>query len=111
MRVPQVMVGGAGGDHCAPNDAAFLEFARSLPTPELADAIEVATPLSPLVGFKSTANVRRFYDKAWPPFQLPVPHCFLRNFCGDVCRVLERFHSSMDDDCTVLCQRTQAACL
>lgn len=54
---------GIGEKHQPPNDdAAFLDFARSLPSPIIADAIEDAEPISPAYGYRRTANRRRHYD-------------------------------------------------
>lgn len=54
---------GIGPKHQPPNDPeAFLDFARSLPSPVIADAIENAEPLSPAYGYRRTANRRRHYD-------------------------------------------------
>jgi 2-polyprenyl-6-methoxyphenol hydroxylase-like FAD-dependent oxidoreductase len=42
-----VSLPGYFGDHCPTDDAGFLEFARSLPVPDLHDAIAGAEPLTP----------------------------------------------------------------
>ncbi len=55
---------GIGADNQPPNDAeAFQEFARSLPSPTIANALENAEPISPAYGYRRTANRRRHYDK------------------------------------------------
>ena len=55
---------GIGDKHQPPNDPeAFLRFARSLPSPIIADAIENAEPISPAYGYRRTANRRRHYDR------------------------------------------------
>ncbi|MDQ3386623.1 MAG: FAD-dependent monooxygenase [Actinomycetota bacterium] len=54
---------GIGADNQPPNDPeAFQEFARSLPSPTIADALEDAEPISPAYGYRRTANRRRHYD-------------------------------------------------
>jgi 2-polyprenyl-6-methoxyphenol hydroxylase-like FAD-dependent oxidoreductase len=54
---------GGGGDYPPIDPDGFLAFARSLPTPLFADAMESAEPLSNPVGYRNTANVRRQYDR------------------------------------------------
>jgi 2-polyprenyl-6-methoxyphenol hydroxylase-like FAD-dependent oxidoreductase len=58
-----VTLGGYLDDHVSPNDAAFLEFARSLPTSEIFDVIRSTEPLSPLRQYKFTTNLRRHYEE------------------------------------------------
>ncbi len=59
-----VVMIGIGEDDQPPNDAAaFPAFARSLPSPIIADAIEEAEPVSPAYGYRRTANRRRHYEK------------------------------------------------
>ncbi len=54
---------GIGEKHQPPNDdAAFLDFAHSLPSPIIAEAIKNAEPISPAYGYRRTANRRRHYD-------------------------------------------------
>ncbi|MGB3681284.1 MAG: hypothetical protein WA990_02240 [Rubrobacteraceae bacterium] len=63
-----VMIG-IGEGHQPPTDPdSFLDFARSLPSPVIAEAIETAEPASPVYGYRRTANRRRHYDrmKAFP---------------------------------------------
>src|SRR5262249_32208590 len=56
-----------GGDgHYPPTDEqGFLEFAGTLRTPLLAQAIARAEPLSEIVCTRATANRRRHYEKLW----------------------------------------------
>jgi hypothetical protein len=65
-----VSLGGAGGgQHRPPTDeTGFLEFARSLRSPLIYDAIRQAEPLSEISGYQRTANCRRHYEKLrrWP---------------------------------------------
>ena len=54
---------GIGADNQPPKDPeAFQEFARSLPSPTIADALENAEPISPAYGYRRTANRRHRYD-------------------------------------------------
>lgn len=59
------MVGLGGGSHDhPPNDLeGYLEFARSLPTPELYNAIKNATPLSDIHHYSGNENRLRAYDR------------------------------------------------
>ncbi|MEA2640406.1 MAG: hypothetical protein QOF51_1800 [Chloroflexota bacterium] len=59
---------GAGRDYPPTDEAGFLEFARSLPTPLFYDAIKDAEPISPIVGTRSTSNIWRHYESLprWP---------------------------------------------
>jgi 2-polyprenyl-6-methoxyphenol hydroxylase-like FAD-dependent oxidoreductase len=52
------------GTDCPPTDeAGFLEFARSLRSPVLYDAISEAEPLTPVRGFRRTDNRLRHYEE------------------------------------------------
>jgi 2-polyprenyl-6-methoxyphenol hydroxylase-like FAD-dependent oxidoreductase len=50
------------GDHPPDDEAGFLDFARSLPVPDVHAAIRDAEPLSPIVLHKFPANLRRHYE-------------------------------------------------
>lgn len=63
---------GRGRDYPPTDEAGFMEFASSLRSPIIREAIEDAEPLSPIHGFRQTANRRRHYEKL--PRQ---PHNFL----------------------------------
>jgi 2-polyprenyl-6-methoxyphenol hydroxylase-like FAD-dependent oxidoreductase len=63
---------GRGGDYPPTDEAGFMEFVSSLRSPIIRDAIENAEPLSPIHGFRQTANRRRYYERL--PRQ---PHNFL----------------------------------
>ncbi|MFI1282085.1 FAD-dependent oxidoreductase [Streptomyces sp. NPDC020858] len=57
------------GEHAPPTkDEDFLDFARSLRSPALYDALREATPLTSATGFRSTANEWRHYERMdrWP---------------------------------------------
>ncbi|CAA9445798.1 MAG: putative secreted protein [uncultured Rubrobacteraceae bacterium] len=58
---------GLGGDYPPTDGEAFLEFARSLPSPAIHDAIKSAEPVSPVYGYRRTANRRRLYEKVRLP--------------------------------------------
>jgi 2-polyprenyl-6-methoxyphenol hydroxylase-like FAD-dependent oxidoreductase len=59
---------GAGGDYGPTGEEEFLAFAKGLRDPVLYEAIRDAEPLSPIRGFRRTANHRRHYERlpAWP---------------------------------------------
>ncbi|HEX4420124.1 MAG TPA: hypothetical protein VH165_19550, partial [Kofleriaceae bacterium] len=54
---------GGGGDYPPADDAEFLEFARTLPTPRFYDAIRNATPVSPVRVYRATENRWRQYHR------------------------------------------------
>ena len=54
---------GLGGDYPPTRGDAFLEFARTLPSPAIYDAIKNAEPISPVYGYRRTANRRRRYER------------------------------------------------
>jgi 2-polyprenyl-6-methoxyphenol hydroxylase-like FAD-dependent oxidoreductase len=58
-----VSLGGYMGEQVPGDDAGFLEFARSLPKPELFLAIKDAEPLSPIIPYQFSANLRRHYEE------------------------------------------------
>ncbi len=59
---------GAGRDYAPTGEEEFLEFARSLRSPVLYEAIRDAEPLTPITAFRRTANHRRHYERlaTWP---------------------------------------------
>ena len=63
-----VTLQGAGGDHPPTDEHGFLDFARSLRSPAIFEAIRDAKALTPAVAFANTANRRRHYEKMrrWP---------------------------------------------
>jgi 2-polyprenyl-6-methoxyphenol hydroxylase-like FAD-dependent oxidoreductase len=65
---------GAGHDLPPTDEAGFMEFARSLHTPMLHDAIRDAVPLTPVTGYRATENRLRHYEKLsrWPENLLVV---------------------------------------
>lgn len=58
-----VTLTGRFGDHAPTDEAGFLEFARSLPTPELYQLMKNAEPLSEIVAYKYPASRRRHYEQ------------------------------------------------
>jgi 2-polyprenyl-6-methoxyphenol hydroxylase-like FAD-dependent oxidoreductase len=63
------LVGGAR-DYPPTDEAGFLEFAASLRSPLLHDTIRTAEPLSPIWGYRRTANRWRHYEKLAMPGRL-----------------------------------------
>jgi 2-polyprenyl-6-methoxyphenol hydroxylase-like FAD-dependent oxidoreductase len=63
-----VSLSGGGRDYPSTDEAAFLEFARSLPTPMLYDVLKAAEPLTPIAGHRGTENRLRHYERMprWP---------------------------------------------
>jgi 2-polyprenyl-6-methoxyphenol hydroxylase-like FAD-dependent oxidoreductase len=59
---------GVGDDHPPTSDAGFLEFARTLRSPVLYEAIRDAVPLTPVHSFRVPDSRRRRFDKMrrWP---------------------------------------------
>jgi 2-polyprenyl-6-methoxyphenol hydroxylase-like FAD-dependent oxidoreductase len=58
-----VTLAGATRDYPPIDAGGFLDFARSLPTPVLYDAIHDAAPITSIFGYRRTENVRRYYEK------------------------------------------------
>ena len=58
-----VTLGGMHGDHAPADEQGFLEFARSLPAPDVYNLISRAEPLSEIVLHKFPASLRRHYEK------------------------------------------------
>src|SRR5215207_5783483 len=54
---------GGGRDYPPVDEEGFLEFARSLPSPVIYDAIKGAEPLTPVRGHRATENRRRHYER------------------------------------------------
>lgn len=55
-------LGGWVGDHPPADEEGFLEFARSLPAPDIYDFITRAEPLTGIVPYKFPSNLRRRYE-------------------------------------------------
>jgi 2-polyprenyl-6-methoxyphenol hydroxylase-like FAD-dependent oxidoreductase len=58
-----VNVAGVMRDYPPTDDEGFLQFAKSLSSPEIYNAIKNARPLTGIRGFRRTANRLRHYDK------------------------------------------------
>jgi 2-polyprenyl-6-methoxyphenol hydroxylase-like FAD-dependent oxidoreductase len=54
---------GGDGDYPPVDEVGFLDFARSLRSPALYEAIADAEPLTPIVGHRATENRLRHYDR------------------------------------------------
>lgn len=59
----QVTLFGVAKDYPPTGEEAFLEYARSLASPRLYEAIKHATPVSPIYGYRNTVNRMRHYEK------------------------------------------------
>ncbi len=57
-----VTLSGVGGDYPPTDEAGFMDFARSLRTPMLYEAIKDAEPISDISGYRDTENRRRHYE-------------------------------------------------
>lgn len=66
---------GGGRDYPPADDEGFLEFARSLASPVMFDAIKDAEPLTPVRSHRATKNRRRHYERLrrQPPPARPPP--------------------------------------
>ncbi len=62
-----VTLGGYGRDFPPIDHQGFLEFARSLPSPKLSEAIQHTEPVSPIYAHRATANRMRHYEKTMLP--------------------------------------------
>ncbi len=58
-----VTLGGYLGDRPPPDEAGYIEFARSLPKPEIFEVIKGAEPLTLLTPYQFSANLRRHYEE------------------------------------------------
>src|SRR5262249_25039846 len=58
-----VTLGGCLGCRPPMDEAGYIEFARSLPKPEIFEVIKAAEPLTPLAPYQFTANLRRHYEE------------------------------------------------
>jgi 2-polyprenyl-6-methoxyphenol hydroxylase-like FAD-dependent oxidoreductase len=58
-----VTLGGWGGDHAPTEEAAYLDFARQLPAPDVYNVISREEPLSDILVHKFPASLRRHYEK------------------------------------------------
>jgi 2-polyprenyl-6-methoxyphenol hydroxylase-like FAD-dependent oxidoreductase len=58
-----VTLSGIGGDYPPTDEIGFLQFARSLRSPDIYQAIKDAHPLSPAYGYRRTENHHRHFEK------------------------------------------------
>jgi 2-polyprenyl-6-methoxyphenol hydroxylase-like FAD-dependent oxidoreductase len=56
-------MGGWLGDHAPLDEASFLEYARSLPAPDIYNVISQAEPISEVIPHKFPYSLRRHYEK------------------------------------------------
>ncbi|MBW5482678.1 FAD-dependent oxidoreductase [Streptomyces bambusae] len=63
-----VTLAGTRGGEPPTDDDSFIDFARGLRHPVIADLLERAEPLGPVQGSRSTVNRRRYYERleTWP---------------------------------------------
>lgn len=54
---------GSNRDYPPPDETGFLDFARSLRSPLLYEAIKTAQPLTPIYTYRGTGNHRRYYEQ------------------------------------------------
>lgn len=57
-----VTLGGVFGDHPPTDDEGFLEYARSLPVPDLYNVIKDLEPAGPILVYKMPSNLRHRYE-------------------------------------------------
>lgn len=58
-----VTLGGGDRDYPPADETGFVDFARTLPTPLIYDAIKDAKPLTPISSYRGTENRLRHYDR------------------------------------------------
>jgi hypothetical protein len=58
-----VSLGGWHGHHAAASEQGFVDFAKSLPAPDIYDIITSSIPLSEIVHYKFPASLRHHYEK------------------------------------------------
>jgi len=57
------MMAGMNKDYPPTDEAGFIEYVKSLPTPALYEAIKDAKPISPIYGYRYDGSRRRHYEK------------------------------------------------
>lgn len=58
-----VSLGGYLGDQAPTDDAGFIDFARSLPKPDIFEVVRHAEPIGPLLPYHFNASLRRHYEE------------------------------------------------
>jgi 2-polyprenyl-6-methoxyphenol hydroxylase-like FAD-dependent oxidoreductase len=58
-----VSMGGWAGDHAPTDPAGFLEYARTMPTPDIYNLMRTAEPLTEIYPHKFNSSLRRHYEK------------------------------------------------
>lgn len=58
-----VTIGGWLGDHAPTDEQGYLQFAESLPRPDIYDLIKDAEPLTDAVTYAFQSNLRRRYER------------------------------------------------
>jgi 2-polyprenyl-6-methoxyphenol hydroxylase-like FAD-dependent oxidoreductase len=58
-----VTLAGLHGDHATPDDEGLMAYAQSLPTPEIADLLRVAEPLSPIRTHRLRSSQWRHFER------------------------------------------------
>ncbi|SRR5579883_623482 len=58
-----VILAGISRDYPPTDETGFMEFARSLRTPEIYEFLKQAKPISPIYGYRGTENCWRHYEK------------------------------------------------
>lgn len=58
-----VILGGTNKDYAPTDEAGYAEFLQSLAAPKLYDYLRMADPISPIYGYRQTANHWRHYEK------------------------------------------------
>ncbi|MBK1986063.1 2-polyprenyl-6-methoxyphenol hydroxylase-like oxidoreductase [Sphaerospermopsis aphanizomenoides BCCUSP55] len=58
-----VSISGYLGDHAPTEEQGYLEFAKSIPVPDIYDFLQQAEPLSEFIPYKFPSSQRRYYEK------------------------------------------------
>lgn len=58
-----VALGGYAEDYPPTDEAGFIDYAKSLPEPDVYEAMKDAQPLGDIAGYRRTQNVMRHYEK------------------------------------------------
>lgn len=58
-----VALGGYSEDYPPNDEAGFIEYAKTLPEPDVYEAMKDAEPLGDIVGYRRTLNIMRHYEK------------------------------------------------